>query len=107
MRASPMTIRQSFAVALICVSSGFAVTYLTWPLQQSTPLAVFFAAVLASAWLGGRTGGLLAVASSAVLGYYAFLPPYWTFGSDAKNLLPLAVFVLVASAIVSVIDSQR
>jgi PAS domain S-box-containing protein len=106
-RAALMRILRSFAVALICVSSAFAVTRLTWPLLQPTPMALSYAAVLASAWLGGRTGGSLAVASSAAIGYYAFLPPDGSSGTGHKQVVALFVFLAVASALVMLIGRQQ
>ena len=98
---------RSLASALSFVSLAFAATYLTWPLLQPMPMALFYAAVLASAWFGGMTGGSLSVVSSAVIGYIAFLPPYGSFGTEQKQLVSLFVFLAVASALVSLIGRQQ
>src|SRR4051794_36371919 len=89
---------RGYAAAITAVLAAHAATYVTWPLLQPTPLALFYAAVLAGAWLGGARSGGLAVALSAVLGHYQFFPPYGAFGTDPSRLVALAVFVLVASA---------
>src|SRR4051812_42073929 len=100
------------ARVLVAASLGvlvaFAATRLTWPLLQPTPLALFYAAVLVGARLGGLGGGALAVVLSAASGYYAFLPPYGGFGAEPKQLVAIAVFVLIASALVwLLVDQQR
>ena len=95
------------ATALISLLVACAATYLSWPLLQPTPMALFYAAVLASSWFGGVRGGLLAVVLSAAVGYYVFLPPYGSFGTDPKQILTLAVFFLVASSLVWLIAAQQ
>ncbi len=95
------------AAALISVTVACAATYLSWPLLQPTPMALFYAAVLASSWFGGVRGGLLAVVLSAAVGYFVFLPPYGSFGTDPKQILTLAVFFLVASSLVWLIAAQQ
>ena len=98
---------RSLAAGLGCVVLAFAVTYLTWPLLQPTPMALFYAAVVAAALLGGIEGGLLAVALSGASAYYAFFPPYWGLGTEPKQLVIISVFLLVASTFVTLIARQR
>ena len=107
MQPSMMRLLRSLAISLASVFVAFAVTHLTWPLLQPTPMALFYAAVVIAAWAGGIEGGLLAVGLSAVSAYYAFLPPFWAFGTEPKQLAILAVFCFLASAFVTLIARQQ
>src|SRR3954470_12424315 len=99
---------RGLAAASASVLVAFAATHLTWPLLQPTPMALFVAAVLVGARFGGAWGGASAVVLSAASGYYAFLPPYGGFGTEPGQLVALAVFVLIASALVwLLVDQQR
>ena len=59
---------KDYGIALLSVAIAFAITYATWPAFRPTPWALFFAAVMASAWFGGMGPSLLATALAAVLG---------------------------------------
>jgi uncharacterized membrane protein len=39
-----------YAISLLAVALAFLATYSTWPVLNQTPWALFFAAVMASAW---------------------------------------------------------
>src|SRR4051794_5379606 len=106
MQSSMLGAVRGTGAATVSVLAAATATHLTWPLAQSTPMALFYAAVLAGAWFDGVRGGSLAVALSAIVGYYWFLPPYGTFGTEAGQLIPLVLFVLVASTLVSLIVAQ-
>ena len=60
---------------------------------NASPFIVFFAAVMASAWFGGLGPGLLATALSALLSWYFFLSPQFSFAlGGAGQALRLLVF---------------
>lgn len=67
---------------------------------DSSPFMVFFVAVMVAAWFGGRGPGLLATVLSALLSWYFFLAPQYSFdlGSFAQGLR-LVVFVLEGAVI--------
>src|ERR1044072_2849801 len=94
------------AAALVAVLAACGVTSLTWPLLQPTPMALFYAAVVAATWAGGVRAGAPAVLVSAALGHYAFIPPYGAFGTEPKQLGVLAVFLSIASTFVGLIESR-
>ena len=62
---------------------------------DARPFIVFFAAVIVAAWFGGLGPGLLATGLSALLSWYFFLAPQYSFdiGSFGQGLRP-AVFVV-------------
>jgi PAS domain S-box-containing protein len=92
-------------LAIAAVAAAFAATYFTWPMLRPTPWALFFPAVMASAWLGGLRPALLATALSAALGNLLFVEPYGALATPgtpaalrAGNIATL-VFVGVSSFI--------
>ncbi len=86
----------SYAIALGAVAIAFGLTFASWPLLQSTPWALFFVAVLASAWLGGSVPCLIATGGGAVLGRYFFIEPRGTWAMGRESLVPTLVFVGVS-----------
>ena len=99
---------QRLAAAWLMATAGLGL--LTWLLatRQSTALALDMLALqaltVACALVGGLWPALFcAVASSLVLNFF-FTPPIHTFTiSDPQNAAVLAVFVLVAAAVASVV----
>jgi len=86
----------NYAVALLLV--GFSLV-LTLPMQRFFPypfLFLFFAAVIAGAWIGGVGPGLFAVLlSTAAIDYY-FVPPIRSLAINTTDATYFAAFVLCA-----------
>jgi len=60
---------------------------------NSTPFLVFFAAIMASAWFGSLGPGVLATGLSAILSWYFFLSPQFSFALGGPGqVLRLLVF---------------
>ena len=59
-------------------------------------LFLFFPAVMASAWFGGVSAGLLAVVVSTLLVDYFFVPPFNSFAINATDGTYFAAFVVCA-----------
>jgi PAS domain S-box-containing protein len=95
------------AAALGCVSVSYAATYLTWPILQPTPMALFYASVVAATWLGGPGGGSLSTVLSALCAYYSFVAPFGAFGTEPKQLAVLVTFVSVAAFLVFLVGRQQ
>lgn len=96
-----------YATALLSVAAAFLCTLL---LQRFFPypfLFLFFAAVMAAAWLGGTAVGLVAVLISTLLVDFFFLPPYHTFSIQPTDVAYFAAFILCALAASWVSASQR
>jgi len=75
----------------------FSALVLTLPLQQLFPhpfLFLFFAGVVASAWLGGMLPGLFAVLLSTLVVDYFFVPPLYSFAVKATEVSYFAAFVI-------------
>jgi C4-dicarboxylate-specific signal transduction histidine kinase len=70
---------------------------ITRSLQEYTDVTpLFYAAIVISAWFGGRGPGLLAVLLATVSLDYYFLAPLYTLRPDVKQISFLAVFSLLA-----------
>jgi PAS domain S-box-containing protein len=94
-----------FAVLMVVVA-----TVITWafPLLGSRiPFALFYAAVMLSAWYGGKWPGLLATMLSALLSAYFFLPPTFSLDIGLEGILLLSVFLLVSLVIIFLTDKAR
>lgn len=87
-----------------------AVAFLaTLSLQHLFPypfLFLFFGAVMASAWFGGKAAGLLAVVLSTALVEYFFVPPFYSFAINATAESYFVAFVICAF-VASWVSSSR
>ena len=86
----------NYAVALFLVALSLL---LTLPLQRFFPypfLFLFFAAVIAGAWIGGVGPGLFAVLLSTMAIDYYFVPPLRSLAINATDAAYFAAFVLCA-----------
>jgi PAS domain S-box-containing protein len=89
-----------YGMALVFVGASFGVTFLIRGLFPYPFLYLFFAAVMASAWVGGTGAGLFAVFLSTILVDYYFLQPVRSFAVNAADSMFFIAFVscaLVAS----------
>ncbi|HEX8844508.1 MAG TPA: PAS domain S-box protein [Pyrinomonadaceae bacterium] len=96
-KPSPL-LRYGFAVLMVALAA-----FLTWffpLLGNRIPFALFYAAVMVSAWYGGREAGLLSVALSALSSAYLFLSPSHSLAIGGEGVLLLSVFILVSLVIV-------
>ncbi len=104
-----------YGSAIVAVGLALLVQSLLVPLfgagPDASPFMVFFAAVMVAAYLGGLGPGLLATALSAVLAWYFFLFPQYSFQVVALGQgLRLVVFALegaVISLLVGAMHSAR
>ncbi len=97
-----------FGIALTSVTVAFSITYFSWPVLQSTPWALFFAAVIVSAWFRGFASGLIAIIISAGLGnYYIIGANSFTFPMNFPEILPTLVFLVVSLLLVILASTRR
>jgi two-component system, OmpR family, sensor histidine kinase KdpD len=80
-------------------------TQLRGELNLTSQVLLFLLVVVGVARIGGLIPALLAAVSSSLLLNYYFVPPIHTLRiDDANNVIMMVVFVLVALAVVSVVD---
>jgi two-component system, NtrC family, sensor kinase len=87
-----------YAQAPAFVIFAVALSELAHPLVPHAEDYLFLAAVVASAWRGGRGPGLLAAALAPFVLDYFFFPPLYTWGISAQARPYVLPFVLAAVA---------
>lgn len=85
-----------WGIALSFVAMALVATLLLQRLFPYPFLFLFFPAVMASAWFGGMSAGLLAVVVSTLLVDYFFVPPFNSFAINATDGTYFAAFVVCA-----------
>jgi K+-sensing histidine kinase KdpD len=88
----------SYAISLAWVAAALVLSLLLQHLFPYPFLFLFFAAVMASAWLGGTAPGLFAVFLSTVAVDYYFVPPFHSFAVNTTDTAYFVAFVLCALA---------
>ncbi|HEY9282981.1 MAG TPA: PAS domain S-box protein, partial [Pyrinomonadaceae bacterium] len=97
-----------YGVALAAAAAAFAVTYAVQGfVNNRLPFAFFYAAVVVATFYGGLRPGLLAVAVSALLSDFFFLPPARALTLDPVGLLQLVVFLFVSLLVCVMIERSR
>lgn len=98
---------QRYGIASACVAAALLSSLL---LQRMFPypfLFLFFAGVMASAWLGGTGPGLFAVFLSTLAVDYFFVPPFHSFAINATDTAYFGAFVICALAASWVSSSKK
>lgn len=86
--------RWRYGLAVVTVAVALLITKSLKEYTDVTPL--FFAAIVISAWFGGRGPGLLAVALGTVTIDYFLVPPLYTLGLGVKPISFFIVFGVLA-----------
>ncbi len=84
-----------YALAVVLSFTALALSLLLPPLSQNTPLLLFFASVVLSAWYGGLKPGLLAAVLAVMMADYFLLHPGRLL-VGIEDILPLAAFSAIA-----------
>ena len=93
-----------FGLAVVTVVAALLITTSLQEYTDITPL--FYAAIVVSAWFGGRGPGLLAVVLSELVIDYYLVAPYYSLGLGLKPISFLVVFGLLA-LLTSWMSTQR
>ncbi len=91
---------EPYAIASLLVGAALICTILVRGILPYPFFYLFFAAVMASAWIGGTAVGLYSVLVSAIVVAYYIVPPFdrfWMTATDAQYFGVFVVCVLVAS----------
>ncbi|MBG1259673.1 PAS domain S-box protein [Nostoc commune] len=96
-----------YGIALLSVALALGVTLLLKAYLTPTPTALFYAAVMVSAWYGGLVPGLLATVLSTLAINYFFFKPLYSHNITNLSLVPLVVFILAAGLISLLNESRR
>src|ERR1700752_4876441 len=93
-----------YGLAVVTVAVAMIITKSLEEYTDITPL--FFAAIVVSAWFGGRGPGLVAVVLGAITIDYFLVPPLYTLGLAAKPISFFIVFGILA-VVTSWMSSKR
>ncbi|MEH2039878.1 PAS domain S-box protein [Nostoc sp.] len=97
-----------YGVAFLSVALALGATLILNPYLTSTPAALFFGAVMVSAWYGGLGPGLLTTLLSTFAVNYLFFKPLHPQNITNLNIVvPLVVFLLTAGLISWLNESRR
>jgi PAS domain S-box-containing protein len=93
-----------YAISVVTTAVATAITAAMWPANRSVLVAMFYLAVIVSAIYGNRLAAILAMALSALSVSYFFLSPSNAFSVTIESAVSLAIFTLVCSVIVALIE---
>ncbi|HYX18398.1 MAG TPA: PAS domain S-box protein [Nostoc sp.] len=97
-----------YGIALVSFALALGATLLLKTYLTPTPAALFYVAVMVSAWYGGLGPGLLATVLSSLAINYFFFKPFEPHNiTSLSKLVPLVVFILAAGLISSLNESRR
>ncbi|HEY9611570.1 DUF4118 domain-containing protein, partial [Allocoleopsis sp.] len=86
-----------YSIAVLAFAIALLLTWLLEPLMSPTFFALFYPAVMVSAFYGGLRAGLLCITLAAVATKYLFLPPLYSLAFTSPNtLFRFTVLILVA-----------
>jgi K+-sensing histidine kinase KdpD len=105
-RGSAEFLSRGSGVAVVLVGVALVSTLLVQRLFPYPFLFLFFAAVMASAWIGGTVPGLLAVILSTLAIDYFFVPPFHSLAVNATDGAYFAAFV-ACSLVASWVSASR
>ena len=89
---------QRLALSILLPFIACAVQWLLWDTLKPYVWFLFFPAAFFSAWLGGLKGGLAGTVIGALLAWYVFIPPTFSFTMDnPAAAFSVAVFVFMGS----------
>lgn len=104
-RVPSMAISLAGTVAIVAVAT--VIRYLLGQPLQSYPTLMFSPAVFPVALLFDRRCGFVAIALSTVSSAYFFVYPFNSVALPLANVVPLGIFVLTSSFVVTVTDTLR
>jgi PAS domain S-box-containing protein len=98
----------AYGTAILAVALA---TLLRWAVagytMEGVPFITYYPAIIIATFLGGFWPGVLATLSSALVAWFAFIPPAFTFDLDSHQAVSLGLFLLIAAinvGLVSLLD---
>ena len=95
-----------YAVAIVAVGATVALR-IALPLPERNVFLLFYPAVAAAAWFGGRWPGLFAAVLAAGACNYFLLSPQAAFSTELIDIVETALFFVLSGAIAWLIGSGR
>jgi PAS domain S-box-containing protein len=97
-RQALSSIAKDYALAVGFVAGALALTLPLRQFRQGPNVFLFFAAVMASSWFGGKGPGFEAVILSTLAVDYFLTPPLYSLSVDSADLAFFVSFILCAMA---------
>lgn len=94
-------------VALAIVGAALVVRLLILPVESGAAHLTFYPAVVACFYLLGFWPGCVAALASALVAYFIFMPPYWSWGPTAGSVANSITFVVVCLLLGYLIERMR
>jgi len=92
---------EAYAFAIFCVALATLLRWaIGWIAEDILPLPTYYPAVLIAALLGGPHAGMLAATLGGLIGWWAFIPPRFTFFPLTSGQAISLVMYAVASLII-------
>ena len=100
--ARPLGPWRALALAVVCVGlATVARAVFGWLVGPTLPFTTYFPAILLAALAGGSLAGILTIALSVIVVWWAFTPPYFEFQALSLNQIAnVALFAFSAGLIV-------
>jgi two-component sensor histidine kinase len=100
-RISPCSFA-AFLIAIVCLGLATALRIAAGLIGVSLLFATYFPAVLVTAMLAGAPAGLGVILCSIVIVWWAFIPPFYSFGPlSATDVANILLFVISSGCIVA------
>src|SRR5262245_3722060 len=95
-----------YGLAFVLVTIALCLSLLLHPVLSDSFLVLFFAAVMASGWIGRAGAGLFAAFLSTVAFSYFFVTPLYSFAID-RGEVPYVFSFLLSAILASWLSSTR
>jgi PAS domain-containing protein len=92
----------AYSIALAAVVIATLLRWAVGPFAIS-PFTTYYAAILLATFFGGFWPGVLAMVASAIIVWFVFLPPEFSFALTGASLVSLLLFILVTGIIVTLV----
>jgi PAS domain S-box-containing protein len=96
----PIAVRLVLGLIVFCIA--WPLRWALLPVEAGVAFLTFYPAMMVSYFLFGVGAGALTTILGAVIGYYVFTPPYWTFEHNQQGVLVTFIY-LISSALVGFI----
>ncbi|MFM9904757.1 MAG: PAS domain S-box protein [Pyrinomonadaceae bacterium] len=107
MLSSSQTALVRYGAAVLFVGIALVAATQVDVLAARTPFALFFVAVAAATWFGGRRPGIVAFILGAVTAHYVLMPPVNSFKFNLYGAIQFCVFFVLSFLIIKLIETLQ
>jgi PAS domain S-box-containing protein len=94
----------AYGAALACVAAAtlLRIAFMPFPMQGA-PFTTFYPAIIVATIFGGLWPGILATLLSAVVAWFVFIPPQFTFELTKPELVSLLLFLVISGVNIALV----